>query len=143
MKQAAKGNTVRVHYEGRLKDGTLFDSSANREPLQFTIGEREVIHGFEQGIVDMIAGQSKTINVPSDEAFGPYRRDLLMKLPRENIDVQKLDLKIGDQIKVEQSEDEPLITTIRDIDDSEITLDANNPLAGEELTFDIKLVEIL
>ena len=142
MKQATKGNTVRVHYEGRLKDGTLFDSTANREPVQFTIGENEVIFGFEEGVVDMFAGQSKTIKVPSSEAFGPYRKELLTKVPRENLDVQKLDLKIGDQIKIEQSEDEPLITTIRDIDDSSITLDANHPLAGEELTFDISLVEI-
>jgi peptidylprolyl isomerase len=140
MAQAQNGDTVKVHYTGKLEDGTQFDSSVNGDPLEFTLGEGRIIPGFEQAVLGMNPGDSKTIDIPADQAYGPYREELLMVVDREQLP-PTIDPQVGQQLQVRQG-DEAFVVQITDVSDSDVTLDRNHPLAGEDLTFDIQLVEI-
>lgn len=133
------GDTVRVNYTGKLKDNTVFDSSLQSEPLEFIIGDGMVIPGFEEAIIGMAVGQSKTIEVPSEQAYGPYQNDLVMKISRSEIPAE-IKPEVGSQIRVVDQMGEDFIMTIIDFDDGYVTLDANHPLAGKDLIFDIELV---
>jgi peptidylprolyl isomerase len=141
MTKAKKGDTVRVHYTGKLEDGTVFDTSTKRRPLEFTIGEGRIIRGFEQAVVGMEPGESKTAKIPVANAYGPYREDLVLIVDRRRFPAQ-LKLELGQQLKVTQANGRTKRVKVVEVSESNVTLDGNHPLAGEDLTFDIQLVEI-
>ncbi len=142
MAKAKNGDTVKVHYTGRLTDGTEFDSSTSSEPLEFTLGEGQVIPGFEEAVVDMTPGDKKTVTIPVDEAYGPHRDELITQVSRDQFP-EGIDPEVGQQYEmVSNTDGQVFIMTVTDIADGQVTLDANHPLAGEDLTFDIELVEI-
>jgi peptidylprolyl isomerase len=141
MAQAKTGDKVKVHYTGKLNDGTVFDTSADREPLQFTIGQGQLIPGFEQAVVGMEPGESKSVEIPSDQAYGPHRDEMVMVVDRKEIP-QDLDPKVNQRLQVRQQDGNTFAVTVTEVTDSNITLDGNHPLAGKDLTFEIKLAEI-
>ncbi len=141
MVQAQLGDTVKVHYTGKLGDGTVFDSSAERDPLEFSLGEGRVIAGFEEAVVGMSPGDSKSANIPADQAYGPYRQEMVMVVDRQQIPAD-LSVNVGQQLQIRQKSGEPIPVIVTDVSESKVTLDANHPLAGQDLTFDIRLVEI-
>jgi len=140
--EAKLGDTVRVHYTGKLEDGTVFDSSLDRDPVEFTLGAGQVIPGFEQAVVGMSPGESKTVEVPADQAYGPYREELVQEIDRELVPAD-LKLEVGQQLALRLSPGRSIRVTVTKITESKVTLDANHPLAGKDLTFDLQLVEIL
>lgn len=139
---AKLGDTVKVHYTGKLDDGTVFDSSVDRDPLEFTIGSGSIIPGFEQAVVGMAPGESKTEIIPTDQAYGPYVEEMVVVVDRRQMpgDLQP---EVGQQLQIQQETGQVIPVVVTDISDGSITLDANHPLAGEELTFEIKLVAIV
>ncbi|MCC7565807.1 MAG: peptidylprolyl isomerase [Methanomicrobiaceae archaeon] len=141
MAQAKNGDTVKVHYTGRLEDGTVFDSSYDREPLQFTLGDGQVIQGFEEAIVGMNPGEKKTARVPADEAYGHRREDMMITADRNQLP-EDFEPEVGQQLQILQSDGQVMVVTVREVTGSTVTLDANHPLAGMDLMFDIQLVEI-
>ena len=142
MTQAKHGDIVKVHYTGKLQDGTVFDSSIKRAPLQFKIGVDQVISGFEQAVVGMNPGESKTTKVPADKAYGSYRKEMVMAVDRDKFPVH-IKPEVGQQYQIPKEGDRKTVVTVTDVSESSVTLDANHPLAGKDLTFDIQLVEIL
>jgi len=142
VKQAKHGDTVRVHYRGKLKDGSLFDASFDREPLQFTIGGDQVI--FEEAVVGMNPGDSKTTELPAEKAFGPYQEDMVAVVNKSQFAGHwHLVPRIGQHVQIPRPDGPPLDATVTEVTESEVTLDANHPLAGKDLTFDIKLIDIV
>lgn len=141
MERAKNGDTVSVHYTGKLRDGTVFDSSTQREPLKFTLGERQVITGFEQAVEGMTAGEKKTVQIPADEAYGPHHDELVFQVERENLP-NEIDPEVGQRLAFQRPDGQTVPLTVTDVTGSAVTLDANHPLAGRELTFDLELVEI-
>ncbi len=141
MTQAKKGDTVKIHYTGRLQDGSVFDSSSGREPLQFTIGNGEVVPGFEEAVTGMQAGEKKTAEIPCDKAYGEQNASMVMVVDRKQVPAE-LDPEVGQRMEMGSPSGELLTVTVIEVNDENITLDANPPLAGEDLTFDIELVEI-
>lgn len=142
MAQAKSGDTVRVHYTGRLEDGTVFDTSRERDPLEFTLGQHQVIPGFEQGVIGMETGEAKKIEIPSAQAYGPHDVRLVTEVSRDQIPPD-LKLKVNDRLQVGRRDGGTAIVKVTAVSDSSVTLDANHPLAGEDLTFDVELVEIV
>ncbi len=141
MTGAKNGDTVKVHYKGTLEDGTIFDSSFDREPLEFTIGAGDLIPGFERAVLGMVPDESKTVTIPSDQAYGPYREELVMELGPDKIPTD-MELERGQQVQVRQEDGRVYPVMVTEISDSGVTLDANHPLAGRDLTFELQLVEI-
>jgi peptidylprolyl isomerase len=141
MTQAQHGKTVKVHYTGKLTDGTVFDSSLGRDPLELTLGERNVIAGFEEALVGMQAGETKVAHIAPDEAYGPRDDRWMVDVERAEIP-EDLDPKVGDRLQVEQANGKLLPVWVRDITDSRVTLDANHPLAGHELIFELEVIEV-
>lgn len=141
MQQVKSGDTVKVHYHGKLTDGTTFDSSEGREPLEFEVGSGNVIAGFDSGVTGMQVGEKKTINIPVDEAYGQKQEDLYMEFP---IDRFPPDMKPeeGMQLNMSNGEGQNFPVIITEVREDTVILDANHPLAGEDLTFDLELVEI-
>ncbi|HEB75413.1 MAG TPA: peptidylprolyl isomerase [Nitrospirae bacterium] len=142
MVQAKAGDTVRVHYSGFLDDGTVFDSSLDREPFEFTLGQGMVIPGFEDAVVGMDVGETKTVNIPSERAYGPYRDELLVSVERSQVPPD-IEPDLGMELQIRTPEGTVTNVTITEMDEESITLDANHPLAGKDLIFEIKLVEIV
>ena len=142
MAQVKSGDTVRVHYHGKLTDGTTFDSSEGREPLEFEVGSGNVIAGFDSGVTGMQVGEKKTINIPVDEAYGQKQDDLYMEFP---IDRFPSDMRpeVGMQLNMSNGAGQDFPVVIREVREDAVVLDANHPLAGEDLTFDLELVEIV
>jgi len=138
MSQVKDGDTVKVHYTGTLEDGTVFDSSEGRDPLEFTLGEGQLIPGFEKTVLGMTAGESRTVNIPAGEAYGPYRDEMVLAVPRSQFPPDMAP-EPGMQLQVGQDDDQGMLVTITRITDEEVTLDANHPLAGKDLTFTIQL----
>jgi peptidylprolyl isomerase len=141
MSQAKLGDTVSVHYTGRLEDGTVFDSSEGGQPLEFALGAGNVIPGFEKAVLGMSPGDSKTMTIPSDDAYGPYFEERVLVVDRQQIPPE-LPVDVGGQLQLQQEGGMVIPVVITDITEAEVTLDANHPLAGEDLTFDIRLVAI-
>lgn len=141
MTQAKQGDTVTVHYTGKLDDGTVFDSSEGRDPLEFSIGSGSVIPGFEQAVIGMSPGDAKTTTIASEEAYGPYYDDRVVVVDRQQIPAE-LPVDIGAQLQIQQQGGMVIPVIVTDVTDGEVTLDANHPLAGEDLTFEIRLVSI-
>lgn len=142
MAQAANGDTVRVHYTGTLEDGTVFDSSRDHEPMQFTIGQRRLIPGFEQGVVGMEAGDSKTVKIPAAEAYGVHEPEKVIEVERSQLPPD-FQLEIGMRLQGTPPGGRPVDFTVVSLTDSKVTLDGNHPLAGKDLTFDIQLIDIV
>lgn len=141
MAQAQRGDTVKVHYTGKLDDGTVFDSSIDREPLEFTLGQGGIIPGFEQAVLGMSTGESKTETIPSENAYGPYVEEMVLTVDRQQMPPE-IEPQVGQQLHLQQPDGQMIPVMITDVSNSTVTLDANHPLAGENLTFDIQLVEI-
>jgi FKBP-type peptidyl-prolyl cis-trans isomerase 2 len=142
MVQAKPGDTVKIHYTGKLDDGTVFDSSVNREPLEFTLSSGQVIPGFENAVVGMAPGESKTEKIPMEQAYGPYRAEMVLEVDKQQLPPD-LEPDVGLQLQVQQPNGQVIPVYITGITDSTVTLDANHPLAGQDLVFDIQLVEIV
>lgn len=136
------GDTVLVHYTGTLEDGTIFDSSTGREPLRFTVGAGRVIPGFDEGVVGMRVGEEKTLHIPADRAYGPYREDLVFILDPAGISGAE-SLTVGDQVGLPLQNGQTLPTKVIAVSADAVTVDANHHLAGVDLTFDVRLVEII
>jgi peptidylprolyl isomerase len=141
MVQAKPGDTVKIHYTGKLDDGTVFDSSVNREPLEFTLSGGQVIPGFDEAVLGMSPGESKTQKIPMDQAYGPHREEMVLEISRQQIPPE-LEPEVGQQLQVQQENGQTIPVFVTEVTESNVTLDANHPLAGEDLTFDIQLVEI-
>ena len=142
MAQAKHGDTVKVHYTGKLEDGTVFDTSINRDPLQFTIGEGQIIPGFEQAVVGMNPGESKTTKVPADKAYGPHHKEMVLVVDRNQFPVD-LKPEVGQKLQIRRTDGQTTVVTVTAVSGSSVTLDANHPLAGKDLTFDIQLIELV
>jgi peptidylprolyl isomerase len=142
MAAAKSGDTVRVHYTGTLEDGSVFDSSQNRDPLQFTIGEGQVIPGFEEAVTGMEPGQSKSATIPPEQAYGPRREEMTAVVPRDTLP-ETLEVSVGTRLALQQGEGQRLPVTIVEVTDETITIDGNHQLAGKALTFELELVDVV
>lgn len=142
MEQAKNGDIVKVHYTGKFDDDIIFDTSEGREPLQFKIGENTVIPGFEQAVVGMNPGDVKTVKLASEEAYGPHRDELVMDVPREKVP-PAVNPKMGDILQVQLSNGQMSYALVTEVNEETLVLDANHPLAGRDLVFDIQLLEIV
>ena len=140
MKVAEKNN-ISVHYTGKLKDGEVFDSSEGREPLKFVVGDGNMIPGFEKGVLGMQINEKKTIEIPFDQAYGDIRKDLFHEVSNDNLP-QDLKPEIGMQLQSKSQDGSVLNVTIIKVNENSVTIDANHPLAGKDLYFDIEVVEI-
>ncbi len=142
MAPAKTGDTVMVHYTGRLDYGSVFDSSEGGEPFELTLGEGLVIPGFEAAVTGMSPGDTRTTKIPAHEAYGAHRPELVMEVGRDQLDAN-LKPQVGDQLRSEQPDGGQFTVIVTAVSESSITVDANHPLAGKDLTFEITLVEIL
>ncbi|MCA9165401.1 MAG: peptidylprolyl isomerase [Pirellulaceae bacterium] len=142
MANAKLGDTVVLHYTGRLDDGSVFDSSEQREPLRVTLGETGLIPGFEEAVIGMEPGDSKTAKIPAESAYGPRRDDMVVEFNRGELPAQ-FDPSVGQQVQLRTQSGQPIPARVIDVNDDAVKLDANHPLAGEALTFDIRLVELV
>lgn len=141
-KAAAKnGDTVQVHYTGKLKDGSTFDSSVGKEPLEFTLGNGEMIPGFEKAVLGMKVGEKKTVTIPADEAYGPSKKELIVKIPRQGF-ISDTPPEVGQKVQSREANGNIIVAVVTEVTDTSITLDANHPLAGKDLIFEIELVKI-
>jgi FKBP-type peptidyl-prolyl cis-trans isomerase 2 len=141
MQQAKSGDTVKVHYSGRLTDGTTFDSSSGRDPLEFKVGNGDVIKGFDEGVSGMSVGEKKTVHIPADEAYGQKDDSRIVEFPRANFP-QDLEPEVGMQLNMTNGTGQVIPVMIIEVGPESVTLDANHPLAGQDLIFDIELVDI-
>lgn len=141
MTQAKPGDTVRIHYTGTLADGSTFDSSHGRDPLEFTLGEGQIIPGLEREIDGMAIGESKQVSVPAAEAYGDRDPDRTHAIPREQVP-DHVPLDIGTRLQLQSPDGQTVAVTVAEVSEAQVVLDANHPLAGEDLTFDVELVEI-
>lgn len=141
MAQAKAGDTVRIHYTGTLDDGSQFDSSVGRGPLEFTLGSGQVIPGFDSGVTGMEVGEKKTIHIPCAEAYGEFNPAAQQDVPRDQIPAD-IPLEVGTQLQMQALNGQVMPVKVAAVTDETVTLDANHPLAGQDLTFALELVEI-
>lgn len=141
MTQVKSGDTVRIHYTGTLHDGTTFDSSEGRDPLEFQVGSGQIIPGLDKAIPGMEVGEKKTVNVPCDEAYGPVDPQMRQAVPREGIPAD-IPLDLGTRLQMQTQQGQVTPVTVVEVTDEQVMLDANHPLAGQDLTFAIELVQI-
>ncbi len=143
MSEAKSGDTVKVHYTGKLEDGSEFDSSRGRDPLEFTLGEGQIIPGFENAVVGMNEGDTKTVVIPPENAYGKRHEEAVQQVPKTMIPEElRAQLQVGMQLQARDPNDQPMMLTVMEIDDETVTMDANHPLAGKDLTFDLELVKV-
>ena len=142
MAEAKTGDKVKVHYTGKLDNGTVFDSSLEREPLEFTIGSGDLIADFEQAVINMSPGESKTVKIPYANAYGPHRDDMVMVVDKSQFP-DDLEPKIDQKLQVKHPDGQDSVVIVVDISGDNVTLDANHPLAGKDLIFEIQLTEIV
>jgi peptidylprolyl isomerase len=141
MSKVKDGDTVTVHYTGKLENGEVFDTSREREPFEFTVGNEAVISGFEKGVVGMEVGDTKTIEVPPEEAYGVKQDELVVEVKKSEFP-DEITPTIGQRLQIKQQDGNPIVVTITNLTEESITLDANHPLAGYTLFFDVEIVDI-
>lgn len=141
MTQSENGNTVKVHYTGTFDDGTQFDSSVGGEPLEVTLGQGQVIPGFEQALEGMAVGETKTINLPPEEAYGEHRPELVQQVGLDQFPPE-IEMAVGIQLQAQGPEGDSYMLTVIDLNDESATLDGNHPMAGKALNFALEMVEI-
>lgn len=141
MQQAKKGDQVSVHYHGRLLDGTTFDKSDINNPLKFTVGVGQVIKGFDDAVILMVPGEKKTVEIPVDEAYGPYNEEMVIEYPRAEFP-EDMNIEEGIELQMSDNTGNVFNVTVAEVLDDVVVLDANHPLAGESLIFDIELLAI-
>jgi FKBP-type peptidyl-prolyl cis-trans isomerase 2 len=142
MQPVKKGDTVKVHYHGKLTSGETFDSSEGREPLEFEVGSGMVIKGFDDGVTGMLVGDKKTINIPFIEGYGPRNPDMVIDMPKERFPAD-MELEPGMPLVMSDGQGQQFQVTITEIKEGSVMLDANHPLAGQDLVFDLELIEIV
>lgn len=142
MTTVKQGDTIRIRYVGRLEDGTVFDSSEGRPPLEFTVGDGEVIQGLEQGVVGMKEGETKTIAIPPDLGYGQYMRERVFEMDRKKMP-GNFNIEAGLRLQMYRADGMPMMVTVIGISENTLTMDANHPLAGKTLIFETTLLEIL
>lgn len=142
MSQVSSGDVVRIHYTGRLPDGTQFDSSSGREPLEFEVGSGQIIPGLERQIEGMNVGDSGTLTIPADEAYGPRDESRIQTVPRSSLP-SDMEVAVGTNLQATTQDGGQIALTVTDLNEEEITVDANHPLAGQDLIFDVEVVEIV
>ena len=138
---AKDGDTVKVHYKGTLDDGSVFDTSRGGEPLEFILGGGNVIVGFDKAVNGMQVGEIKTVTIPAEEAYGPHYDEMVLVIERDQLP-EGLVPNIGQQLEMSQPDGRTVIVVVTDVSEASITVDANHPMAGKDLTFEIELVEI-
>ncbi len=141
MSQVKEGDKVKVHYTGTLDDGSVFDSSKERQPLEFEVGSGQIIPGFEKAVLEMAPGDSTSIEIPSGEAYGDVREDMIVNVEREKLPAD-IDPEVGMQLQLQQPDGNALPVVVSEVTDSHVTIDANHPLAGRDLKFEIELIEV-
>lgn len=141
MSQAKSGDTVKIHYTGTLDDGTQFDSSKDREPLEFEVGSGQVIPGFDKAVEGMSVGEEKSVNIASDDAYGPHHAQMVQEVPKSALP-QGLEPETGMGLQAQGQDGQPINLLVTEVNEESITVDANHPLAGKDLNFDIELVDI-
>ena len=141
MRKVQSGDTVKVHYHGTLPTGETFDSSSGRDPLEFKVGEGQVIPGFDNALIDMEIGQSKKVEIPMMEAYGPAHEEMVFKFPKANFP-EDFTPEVGMSVNMRDQQGNPVPVIIVGIEEEVVVLDANHPLAGQDLIFQIELVEI-
>ena len=142
MQQVQNGDKIRIHYHGKLRSGDVFDSSNGREPLEFTVGSGQVIKGFDEGVKGMKVGDKKTIEIPVGEAYGEKEQERMLQFPIEQFPPD-LKPEVGMQLMMSDGSGQQLPVTITEVKEDSVVLDANHPLAGQDLIFDLELVEIV
>lgn len=142
MSNVKQGDKVKVHYTGTLQDGSVFDSSREREPLEFEIGSGALIPGFEKAVLGLSVGESTKVEIPSGEAYGEVRDEMIISVERTKLPAD-IDPQLGMQLQVQQPDGQAMPVVISDVNETHITIDANHPLAGRDLTFEIELVEVV
>ncbi len=141
MSTVQQGDSIKVHYTGTLDDGTQFDSSAGRDPLEFTVGAGQMISGFDAAVRDMALGATKTAVIPAAEAYGEHNADMVFEVPQERVP-DDLNPEVGQQLQMQNSDGRPMSVVVTAVAKDGITLDANHALAGKDLTFEIRVVEL-
>ncbi|HSH12892.1 MAG TPA: peptidylprolyl isomerase [Desulfurivibrionaceae bacterium] len=141
MTTAKKGDNVKIHYTGTLRDGSVFDSSAGRDPLAFRLGSGQVIPGFDEAVLGMGIGNTKSVTIPPAKAYGQRNEELVISVPRNQVPPE-IKPEVGLKLQMGGANGELVMVEVIEVDDDHITLDANPPLAGKELTFQIELVAI-
>ena len=141
MAQVKSGDKIKVHYHGKLTSGETFDSSAGREPLEFEVGSGMVIKGFDDGVTGMTVGEKKTVNIPFDDAYGSRNPDMIIEMPKDRLP-KDMEIQLGMSLGMSDENRQQFQVTIVEIKEDVVLLDANHPLAGEDLIFDLELVEI-
>jgi FKBP-type peptidyl-prolyl cis-trans isomerase 2 len=142
MAQAKDGDTVRIHYTGKLKDGQVFDSSRERGPLEVTLGGGQLIKGFESAVLGMTPGETKNIDIPAAHAYGERSDGKVLDFSRSQLP-EGADPQVGQQMQLQTSDGRAVPAVVTRVSESQVTVDANHPLAGRDLKFDLELVEIL
>jgi len=141
LQKVEEGNSVKVHYTGKLKSGEVFDSSKDKDPIEFEIGKQQMIPGFENAVVGMEEGGTKTVKIDSENAYGDVNDELFIEVPKSELP-DNITPEVGMQLQVQQESGQQVPVQISEVKESSITLDANHPLAGKDLVFDIEVVEI-
>ena len=139
---AKPGDKVAVHYTGTLADGSVFDTSKDRDPIQFVVGQRRVIAGFDEAVAGMTLGETKTAKVPAEDAYGPHRPELIVEFDRKRIP-PNVSADLGQELQVQTTAGEAIPAVVIESSDTTVTLDVNHPLAGKDLTFEIELVDLV
>jgi len=142
MQKVKSGDKVKVHYHGRLTDGQTFDKSEGREPLEFEVGSGMVIKGFDDGVTGMSVGDKKTINIPFNEAYGPKNPDMIIDMPKDRFP-KEIELEIGMPLAMSDGQGQQFEVIVTQLKEESVVLDANHPLAGQDLIFDLELIEIV
>jgi FKBP-type peptidyl-prolyl cis-trans isomerase 2 len=138
--QAKTGDIVKINFTGKLEDGSVFGSTVDSEPLEFKLGEGRVIPGVEKAVEGMSVGEKKTVQVPPEQAYGPRREELVEEVGRDKFPPE-VNPEVGQKFEVPQQQGQPMVVTVVDVSDSNVKLDANHPLAGKNLTFELELLE--
>lgn len=142
MQQVKSGDKVKVHYHGKLRSGETFDSSDGREPLEFTVGGGQVIKGFDQGVMGMQVGDKKTVEIPVEDAYGEKSEEMVVEFPKNQFPPE-MNPEVGMQLMMNNGSGQQFPVTVTEVKEESVILDANHPLSGEDLIFDIELVEIV